>query len=580
MKCINCQVSFTNTSDKNESNRYGKKYKVLTENLFDYLKNSKNSKNIKNYIHKNCVCIACFNEHYKNNTVQYIDPNDACYFCWNKKKVREKNNTLCCEKCQKYIAQIDEQGLINLVIDSIKSRNSKLFNSASTDFVYHNDSFYIDSEFKIDCVINQKLILSNSVIEFDSNNHSSYPYEEEKIRSMKTQQFFKEQNINCLYIRFGWNTGIDTDKLQKSLIILFDYLMLKLLYPVLYGFIIIGYPITCKRVLDYKKDWNLICSPFLATNKRPYLDWDYNDSLLNSYNLQKKIWDRLHVIYDNKKNIELFNNEEDRFLISTSFVSEFLNDGSINLEKTLLLKDKYFMYDTDKIVKIKNIEPFEQIGISCKKFKVLLEIFDVHKKMLSEKRIEYSYCDIKILKNKIDDFINHLNENDIVINNKYKIISFLSGKNENKIIVNDISQYETNMQLIFEKKLFSKKDTEIEKINNLCLDMEKINITNKRKRYVEYIEEQYKKTKESNSEHLQKLSAEPLPIKAGEWQGCVKDVNENTNTNINNLKKSYRLQFMEDIKKEYRDKITCIQCLKPQYKKKHNRDNTCCLYYL
>ena len=39
MKCIKCQESFTHTSVLNESNRYGRKYKVLTHNLLDSLEN-------------------------------------------------------------------------------------------------------------------------------------------------------------------------------------------------------------------------------------------------------------------------------------------------------------------------------------------------------------------------------------------------------------------------------------------------------------------------------------------------------------------------------------------------------------
>lgn len=557
MKCIKCQESFTNTSGSNESNRYVRKYKVLTKNLFDYIKN------IKNYVQRHCVCIPCFNEHYKNNTIQYIDLNDACYFCWNKKKAQDKNKTLCCEKCQRYIAQMDEQGLINLVIDSLKSRNSKLFDSASTDFVYHNDDFYID------CVIKTKLQNYNTVIEFDSNNHSSYPYEEEKLRSIKSQKYFKEKDIDCLYIRFGWKLKIDTNELQKSLIILFDYLMLKLLFPTFYGFLIIGYPMNCKRVLDFRKDWNILCSPFLATNKRPYLDWDYNDVLLNSYNSHNKIFDRLHVIYDNKKLIELFQNEEDRYLISTSFLSEFLNDGTIQLEKILSLKDKFFMTNNDQIVKIKSIEPFEQIGISSKKFKFVLEILTIiDTNEINIKTIEYSYCDVKKLKKKIDNFVNDCNKNNLLINNQYKINSL---NKENKIIVNSVLQYEINIHDIFNKKLFSIND-DIEQINSICLDIENmvIDTSSKRKRKRSLIDiennDQNKKRKEDDMdieiEYLQKLSADPLPFKAGEWQGNTKE------------------QLINRIKEKYKNKIQCIQCLHPSQKKGHNRNDTCCHHYI
>lgn len=569
MKCIKCHKSFTNTSSSNESNRYGRKYKVLTHNLLDFLKNPQNRKNIKNYIQRHCICIPCFNEYYKNNTIQYIDPNDACYFCWNKKKNQDKNQTLCCDKCQRYIAQIDEQGLINLVIDSLKSRNSKLFDSASTDFVYHNDDFYIDTEIKLDCVINQKLKHSNSVIEFDSNNHSSYPYEEEKTRSIKTQKYFKEKDIDCLYMRFGWKLKIDTDELQKSLIILFDYLILKLLYPTFYGFIIIGYPMACKRVLDFRKDWNLLCSPFLATNKRPYLDWDYNDQLLNSYNSHNKIFDRLHVIYDNKKIIELFKNKEDRYLISTSFLSEFLNDGSINLEKVLSLEGTFFIINDSKIVKIKSIEPFEQIGISSKKFKFVLEILTINDtNEMNIETIEYSYCDIKILKKKIDNFVNDFNKNNLLINNQYKINSL---NKENKITVNSILQYEMNIHDIFNKKLFSKND-DIEQINSICLDIENmlIDTSQKRKRKRSLIDmennNQNKKKKQDDmdieTEHLQNLSADPLSFKEREWQGGDKNL------------------LINSIKKYYRDKISCIQCLNDKNRKAHNRNDTCCHHYL
>ena len=115
-----------------------------------------------------------------------------------------------------------------------------------------------------------------------------YNYEDEKNRVFKTQQYFKDKDINCLYIRLGWNTGINSaENLQKNLIILFDYLLLKRFYPELYGFFLIGYPLKSKRILQYTKDWNLLCSPFFCNNKRFYLDYDSDDIELNSYNQKK-----------------------------------------------------------------------------------------------------------------------------------------------------------------------------------------------------------------------------------------------------------------------------------------------------
>ena len=56
-----------------------------------------------------------------------------------------------------------------------------------------------------------------------------------------------------------------------------------------------------------------------------YLDYDNNDIELNTYNQKKKIWDRSHVIYDNKKITELFSKEEDRFFMTNEILEQFLN---------------------------------------------------------------------------------------------------------------------------------------------------------------------------------------------------------------------------------------------------------------
>lgn len=537
MKCIKCDESFTNTA-LNSNNRYGTKYKVLTEKLYDYLKEPNHSKNIKDYIIQNCICYKCFNEHYKNNTLQYFDINDACYFCWDKKRSSEKNNTLCCEKCQSYISQRDEIGLRRLFIDSQKSRNAKLFNN-NDKFVYHDNDFKIDEGIELDVFMSMTLLNQSKTsviaLEIDSNYHATYPYEEEKLRSLRTQEFFKEQNIDCLYIRFGWCKGIDTNELQRNYIILMDWVMLKVLYPSLYGFIIVGYPTNCKRVTAFHRDWNLISSPFLCNNKRPYLDWDSNDNELNKYNPRRKIFDRIHVIYDNKRSLELFSDKTYRYFITNQFLQQFLNDGNINLEETLLLKDKFFIWDDDKIVKIKSIEPFEQVGICLKKFKISLEILDINEKEINEKTIEYSYCDIKSLRKKVDNFIERLNENNIVINKKYKINSF---KQENKIILSDINKYETNIQDIFTNKLFSKvnDDDEDELINEISLDLYNTHINrNKRKKFVSSY----------------------------------------------TIKKRKKQEQIDQIIERYKRYINCKQCLNKQYRTKHlgEKNKGCYLYY-
>lgn len=587
MHCTKCKISFTkesksdNTNKKGKRNTFGADYMLLTEKLFDFLKNEYKTKNdIKEFTTKNVVCNNCFNLYYKNNTVQYINPNNSCYFCWNKKKIEDKSNTSCCDKCQRNIAKIKEEGLINLTIEAIKSRFSKLFKSEKLNFVYHNDDFNIDSETKLDLVISNILEFWNIVIEFDSAYHASEKYEKEKLRSIKSQNFFKQQNINTLYIRFGWQTKIDTDKLQKSLIILFDYLMLKLYYPTLYGFIIIGYPTTCKKVLQYRHDWNSMCSPFLCNNQRPYLDWESNDGALNKFNAKSKIFDRLHVIYDNKKSHSLFCNSQDRFFLNTDFFLYFLNDATINIEKVLLLQNKFFITNNDQIVKIKHIEAFEQIGICAKKFRILLEILNINDKTINEKYVEYSFCDIKILKNKVDNFINELNENNIIINKKYKLMSF---ENENKIIVNDILQYQTNIDEIFKKKLFSNNNDQINEISELCLKVKNININKlKRKRYENYVSNNNKKCNKIE------INASLFPENNDETNSKINETNEyisikqihNHKKSHQTSKKSQRLQLKDHIKRKYKNKIKCVRCLEPQNKNYHNKDETCYLYYL
>ena len=145
MKCIKCNESFTNTA-LNSNNRYGTKYKVLTEKLYDYLKEQNHSKNIKDYIIK--------------------------------KRSSEKNNTLCCEKCQSYISQRDEIGLRRLFIDSQKSRNVKLFNN-NDKFVYHDNDFKIDEGIELDVFMSMTLLNQSKTsviaLEIDSNYHATYP---------------------------------------------------------------------------------------------------------------------------------------------------------------------------------------------------------------------------------------------------------------------------------------------------------------------------------------------------------------------------------------------------------------------
>jgi hypothetical protein len=95
---------------------------------------------------------------------------------------------------------------------------------------------------------------------------------------------------------------------------------------------------------------------------------------------------------------------------------------------------------------------------------------------------------------------------------------------------------------MFTKKLISKK------INHLCSSFKQLHI-------------------QQNTNHKRKRIDNDID-------------NDNDNDTRNQKKKiSSRLQLINDIKNKYKDKITCLQCLKPQYKKKHNKDETCCIYY-
>lgn len=457
MHCVECETSFVKKSSINEKNTYGLEYKIKSNGLYNYLKKEENSTNIKPYIEKNCVCINCINSKYKNNTIQYLDIHHACYLCWNNKKITKRSDNIFCENCQNNIKILKEEGLLQLIEYALSSRISKLFkNCNELEWIFHNDKFKISSEINLDfCGINL-ILLSCIVIELDSNYHSTYSYEKEKERTLETQKYFQNKNIDCLYIRFGWTIGINTEELQKNIIILFDWIMLKLLYPKLYGFIIIGYPLTTKRVSDYEKDWNLLCYPFLCNNKRPYLDWDINNEKLNKFNHRSKIFDRLHIIYDCKKIVGLFIHENDRFLITSTFLEYFLNDDILNLENIYSIQNKYFMHSNIEIIKINKVEPYNLVGIYTKKFKLELEQLNVKTEEILEKEIIYNYSEIRILIKRINNFIKDLDKNNIIVNCKNRTEKYIIKEfsNDNKMILNNIVNYEVDIKQVFDNKLF------------------------------------------------------------------------------------------------------------------------------
>lgn len=484
MHCVECEKSFVKKSLQNEKNSYGLEYKVKSNGLYNYLKKEENSTNIKPYIDNNCVCMNCINLKYKNNTVQYFDIHHACYLCWNNKKITKRSDTIFCENCQNHIKRLNEEGLLQLIQIGLSSRISKLFkNCDELEWIFHNDNFKISSEINLDfCAINVKL-LNCIVIELDSNYHSTYSYEKEKERTLETQKYFQNKNMDCLYIRFGWIIGINTEELQKNMIILFDWIMLKLLYPKLYGFMIIGYPLTSKRISDYERDWNLLCYPFLCNNKRPYLDWDISNKKLNKFNKKNKIFDRLHIIYDCKKIMELFIHENDRFLITGTFLEYFLNDDILNLEHIYSIQNKYFMHNNIEIIKINKVEPCNLVGIYTKKFKLELELLNVITEEILEKEMIYNYSEIRILIKKIDNFIQDLDNNNIIIDSKNSSEKYVIKEfsDDNKIILNNIVNYEVDITQIFRNKLFksiSQTETQNESLTLILNDI----VSNKKRK--------------------------------------------------------------------------------------------------